>query len=188
MELARELRLRRERGYSHSEIAAKVNISDSYVSILLRLLDNGEERLIQAVERGEIPIAVAAEIAASDDGSLQQSLAEAYTSKRLRGKALLAARRLVEERRTRGKAMGTGSRKGKERKKVSADELVRTYRKEAQRQRVLAKKARVTELRLIFVANALKRLLADENFVNVLRAERLHDMPEYLADAVRRAA
>ncbi len=42
-------------------------------------------------------------------------------------------------------------------------------------------------MRLVFVANALKRLLSDENFVNRLRAEKLDTMPEYLAEAVRRA-
>jgi ParB family chromosome partitioning protein len=82
--------------------------------------------------------------------------------------------------------MRTGGRR--ERPKVTAEEVVRTYRKEIQRQKQLAKKARVTELRLVFVANALKRLLADENLVNLLRAEKLDNLPEYLADAIRRAA
>jgi ParB family chromosome partitioning protein len=157
MELVRELRTLRDRGYSHAAMAAKVHISESYVCMLLRLADHGEERLTRAVERGEIPIAVAVEIAVSDDTALQQSLADAYTSKQLRGKALLTARRLVEERRSRGKGMKSGGHR--EKSKLTADELVRTYRKETQRQRRLAKKARVTELRLVFVANALKRLL-----------------------------
>src|ERR1019366_5612673 len=74
MALVRELGALRERGYSHAESATKVGISGGYVSMLLRLLDNGEERLIRAVERGEVPIAVAIEIASSDDVSIQQSL------------------------------------------------------------------------------------------------------------------
>ena len=186
MELVRELRTLRDRGYTHAEIAAKVHISEGYVSMLLRLADNGEERLTRAVERGEIPIAVALEIAVSDDAAIQQSLADAYKSKQLRGKALIAARRLAEERRTRGKTMKTGGHR--EKSKMTAEELVRTYRKETQKQRRLAKKARVAELHLVFVANALKRLLGDDNFINLLRAEKLDTMPEYLADAVRRAS
>ena len=186
MELVRELRTLRDRGYTHADIAAKVHISEGYVSMLLRLADNGEERLTRAVERGEIPIAVAMEIAVSDDAAIQQSLAEAYKSKQLRGKALIAARRLAEERRSRGKTMKSGGHR--EKSKLTAEELVRTYRKETQKQRRLAKKARVTELRLVFVANALKRLLGDDNFINLLRAEKLDTMPEYLAEAVRRAA
>jgi ParB family transcriptional regulator, chromosome partitioning protein len=186
MALVRELHALRERGYSHAEIGTKVHLTESYVGMLLRLLDHGEERLLRAADRGEIPISVAVEIASSDDASIQQSLAEAYTSKQLRGKALLAARRLVEERRAIGKTMRKSGRH--ETTKVTADEIVKTYRKEVQRQKQLAKKARVTELRLVFVANALKSLLADENFLNLLRAEKLDNLPEYVADAIRRAA
>jgi ParB family transcriptional regulator, chromosome partitioning protein len=185
MALVRELHSLRERGYTNAQSAAKIGISESYVTLLLRLVDHGEERLIGAVERGEIPIAVAVEIASSDDAAIQQSLAEAYTTKQLRGKALLAARRLVEERRAIGKAMRTSGRK--EKPKITTEDVVKTYRKEIQRQKQLAKKARATELRLDFIASALKKLFGDENFVNLLRAEKLDNLPEYLADTIRRA-
>jgi ParB family chromosome partitioning protein len=184
MALVRELQSLRERGCTNAQSAAKIGISESYVTMLLRLVDKGEERLICAVERGEIPIAVAVEIASSDDSAIQQSLAEAYTTKQLRGKALLAARRLVEERRAIGKAMRTSGRK--EQPRVTTEEVVKTYRKEIQRQKQLARKARATELRLVFVASALKKLFADENFINLLRAEKLDNLPEYLADTIRR--
>jgi ParB family transcriptional regulator, chromosome partitioning protein len=169
MDLVRELRRYRDRGDTNAMIAEEVRISETYVCMLLRLIDQGEDRLIRAVDSNQIPIAVAAEIAASDDASIQKSLADAYTSKRLRGRALLVARRLVDERR-RDKGGASAPRpKGK----CTAEKLVRAYQKECKRQKRLAKQARVTEMRLIFVANALKRLLADENFVNLLRAEKL---------------
>lgn len=184
MDLVRELRRLRDRGETHAQIAEQIQVSAAYVSILLRLVDKGEDRLIRAVDSKQIPINVAAEIASSDDASVQKSLQEAYTSKRLRGKALLAARRLVEERR-RDK---TGGQAPRPKGKCTAEKLVRAYQKECRRQKRIAKQARVTEMRLIFVANALKRLMGDENFVNLLRAEKLENMPEYLAEAVRRAA
>jgi ParB family chromosome partitioning protein len=184
MDLVREIQALRNHGYTHEEVAEKVDISSGYISMLLRLIDKGEERLIHAVEKGQIPIAVATMIASSDDASIQQSLADAYTSKQLRGKALLTARKLVEERRDRK----AGASAPRPKTKLTAEKLVRTFQKECRRQKRLAKTARVTELRLVFVANALKRLLADDNFVNLLRAEKLDKMPEYLADAVRRAS
>ncbi len=183
MDLVRELRRLRDRGDTHAQIAEQIQVSAAYVSILLRLVDKGEDRLIRAVDSKQIPINVAAEIAASDDESIQKSLQEAYTSKRLRGKALLVARRLVEERR-RDK---TGAQAPRPKGKCTPEKLVRAYQKECRRQKRIARQARVTEMHLIFVANALKRLMADENFVNLLRAEKLENMPEYLADAVRRA-
>jgi ParB family chromosome partitioning protein len=184
MDLVREVQRLRDRGDTHAQIAEQIQVSAPYVSMLLRLIDNGEERLIRAVDSKQIPINVAVEIASSDDASIQKSLQDAYTSKRLRGKALLAARRLVEERR-RDK---TGGKAPQPKGRCTAEKLVRAYQKECRRQKRIAKQARVTEMRLIFVANALKRLMADENFVNLLRAEKLENMPEYLAEAVRRAA
>ncbi|MGO9838579.1 MAG: ParB/RepB/Spo0J family partition protein [Polyangiaceae bacterium] len=184
MDLVREIQAMRQQGLTHAQIAQKIDFSTTYVGMLFRLIDKGEECLIRAVERRQIPIAVATEIATSDDASIQQSLADAYTSRKLRGKALLIARRLVEDRR--GKKAGTEAPRPKT--KVTAEKLVRTYQKECRRQKRLAKAARVTETRLIFVANALKSLLGDENFVNLLRAEKLDKMPEYLADAVRSAS
>jgi hypothetical protein len=54
---------------------------------------------------------------------------------------------------------------------------VRAYRKETERQRLLVKKAGITQQRLLFVIKALRRLFADEHFVTLLRAERLRPSP-----------
>jgi ParB family chromosome partitioning protein len=59
------------------------------------------------------------------------------------------------------------------------------YRQEADRQKFLVKKARLTENRLLFVVSALKRLFHDENFLTLLRAEGLHTLPEYLAQKIQ---
>jgi ParB family chromosome partitioning protein len=186
LEFAREVQVLRERGHTQLQIAEKLDVSEAYVSMTLRLLQNGEERLIQGVERGEIPLAVAVEIAAADDEGVQKSLREAYESGKLRGHALVKARRLVEQRRSRGKSL-TRARAGRAgaKKELSADALVRTYNKEVQRQALLVKKARLCETRLTFIQTALRDLFADENFQTLLRAESLDTAPKYIRDRVR---
>jgi ParB family chromosome partitioning protein len=62
--------------------------------------------------------------------------------------------------------------------------LVRTYREETERQKLLVKKATLTQSRLLFVVNALRRLLADEHFVTLLRAEAMQTMPRLLAERI----
>ena len=181
--LVRELAKLEQQGLSQDEIGAKVGISGAYVSTLLNLLKNGEERLLRAVDRGEIPVSIAAQIAVSVDKDMQESLRVAYESGKLRGKALLRVRRLVEERRVRGKALRTRLKsKTKGGTAPTADDLVRTYRRETQRQALLVKKARLGEERLLFIESALKNLLADEHFKTLLRAEGLETMPKYLHD------
>jgi ParB family chromosome partitioning protein len=109
--------------------------------------------------------------AGNDDKSLQAALQDAYESGKLRGKPLMDVRRILDKRRTLGRSANKqGPRK---RADVSADALVRTYEREVERQRQLVRKAEYTQHCLMFVSGALRELLADENFVNLLRAEKL---------------
>jgi len=183
LELVSEIGALKQRGYSVAEIAAKTDFSTEYIYAICYLLDNGEERLINAVERGVIPHSVAMEIAKAKDGDVQEALAEAYEKKALPGNQMLAIRRIVEIRNTSGKGMhGRGSGAPRHRHRATADLLVRAYRKETDRQKALVKKATLAQGRLLFIVNALRRLLADEHFVTLLRAEAISSMPLPLAE------
>ena len=184
VELARDLVSLKERGHTLGYIAALTGVSESYVVQLIRLVENGEDRLVAAVERGDIPITAAIEIATSDDSAMQRSLQEAYDSGKLRGRSLLKVRRLIEERRSRGKDLGRpGSRHTKA---PSAQDLVRTLRRETQKQEMLVKKSRHCEQQLRFVLSALKDLLRNEHFQTLLRAEKLDALPKYLNEMIQK--
>ena len=172
-----------KRGYSAKEIARKTGLTIEYVRAIRRLIDEGEERLLIAVETGQIPMSVALEIAEADDEDVQEALADAYQKGLLRGRKLMAAKRLVEQRRRRGKAVKRGSSERGHRT-LSSEALVRAYEKEADRQRLLIKRADVTQSRLLFVVEAMRALLGDENFVTLLRAEGLTTMPRPLAELI----
>ncbi len=100
------------------------------------------------------------------------------------GNQVLAIRKIIEQRKTSGKAGRSGPREGSggPRVRVTADALVRAYRKETDRQKLLVKKAALTQSRLVFVVNALRRLLDDDHFVALLRAEAMHTLPRPLAE------
>lgn len=181
LELVREIGTLKDRGYSTQDIARKTDFTAEYVWAICFLLDHGEERLINAVERGVIPHSVAMEIARAEDGEVQQALADAYEAKALPGNQVIAIRRIIEQRRTSGKAGHSGSR-DYVRGRVTADALVRAYRKETDRQKLLVKKAALAQSRLLFVVNGLKRLLDDEHFVTLLRAEAMNTLPKPLAE------
>ena len=181
LELMREIGALKDRGYSLAEIARKTDFSPEYIWHICFLLENGEERLINAVERGLIPHTVAMEIAKAGDADVQGALAEAYENKALPGNQVLTIRRIIEQRRVSGKAGHSGSRGGI-RARVTAESLVRAYRKEADRQKLLVKKAALAQSRLLFVVNGLRRLLEDEHFVTLLRAEAMHTLPRPLAE------
>lgn len=182
VELLRDIQGLKQRGYSPEEVAQKTGLSFEYVRGVIRLLENGEHRLLRAVESGHIPISIAIEIAESDDEGVQRALQQAYESKLLRGRKLAAARRLVEQRRRRGKGFRSGGRR--EPGVVSSTELLRTYREDVEKKRLLIRKAEICRDRLVFVTQALRALLAEEGFVTLLRAEGLDTLPRNLADRI----
>lgn len=183
LELLHDIGELKKRGYSDTEIAKKTGLSYQYVHAVRGLLEQGEERLLVAVESGQIPLSIAIEIASADPDGAQEALAKAYEQGLLRGKKLLAAKRVIEQRQRRGKAhRRIASRRGGQR--MSSEKLVRAYEKEADRQRLLIKRAEITQNRLLFVIAAVRSLLADENFVTLLRAEGLETMPRPLAELI----
>jgi ParB family chromosome partitioning protein len=184
IELLREISNLKSRGYNTAEIARKIDLAKSYVVGIAHLLDHGEERLLAAVEKGRIPLSVAMQIANSDEAGIQRALCEAYEDKTLRGRKLLTVRKIIEQRKSKGKRLNQGSHR-KNQRVPSAEALVRVYRQEADRQKLLVKKARLTEHRLLFIVTALRKLLQDENFVTLLRAEKLDALPAYLAERIQ---
>ncbi|GAB3261402.1 ParB/RepB/Spo0J family partition protein [Chitinimonas naiadis] len=173
-----------EQGYTPKAIAEKTGLAPGYVHGILALLQHGEERLLIAVERGKIPLNAALAItgAGDDDGAIQAALQEAYESGKLRGKQLMAARKIIERRQTLGKS-ASRNMSGKK-ADVTTSSLVRTYESEVERQKSMVRKAEFTQQRLMFIVGALRELFSDENFVNLLRAESLATLPKYISERV----
>ena len=186
IDLLQDISTLRGRGYSDREIAPKIGVSVEYIHMIGTLLEKGEERLVTAVESGILPLNMAIEIAKSSDEDVQQALTLAYTEKKLRGKKLVAVRRIIEQRRRSGKHMHDsrfGRRDGAKRP-LTSESIIRVYRQEADRQKLLVKKAEVTQSRLLFIVEAIRELRDDENFANLLRAERLDSMPAFLEQRI----
>ena len=186
LELLAGIEQLQEKGYDKKAIAEKTGLSPDYVQGMLFLLKNGEERLLTAVGSGRIPLNAAITIAGAgnDDKAIQAALQDAYESGKLRGSQLIHARRVIERRRTRGRRMGGKAASRMQNEDVTTSSLVRNYKREVDRQKQLVRKAENTQRNLLFIAGALRQLLADENFGNLLRAEGLDTLPQYLADRV----
>ena len=180
LDLLRDIKGLKERGYSGPEIARKTHLSLKYVRGVLRLLESREHRLLRAVESGKLPVSVAVDIAEAKDSDVQDVLREAYENNQLRGGRLMAAKRLVEARQQYGKGQPSADRK--KRRTLSVESLIRTYQNDVEKKQVLLRKATATRNELMFITEALRKLLNDENFVTLLRAEGLATIPKNLSD------
>lgn len=182
LELIKEVGRLREQGYTHARIGEKIGFSAEYIHSISGLLERGEERLLDAVERGIIPHTIAAEISKADDAEVQRALTEAYEKGTLPGDQILAIRRIVDDRNLIGKgikSIRTGNRNASA---PTSAALVRAYQKEVDRQRQLLKKARLAQGRLALITSAIGRLLGEDHFVALLRAEGMATLPQPIAE------
>lgn len=94
LELLAGIRQLQESGYAPKAIAEKTGLTQQYVQGILTLLHQGEERLVVAVEKGQIPLNAALTIvgAGDNDEAIQAALQDAYEWGNLRGRQLMDAR------------------------------------------------------------------------------------------------
>jgi ParB family chromosome partitioning protein len=178
LDLLQDIGAMSERGYSIEATAKKTGLSYEYVYGVIRLLRKGEERLLRAVESGSIPITVAVQIAEADDSEVQGALQSAYEQNLLKGRKLVAARRLVELRRRRGKGMRLEHR---QKRPLSTQALVKAYEEDTQRKQDLIRRSELAKARLSFITEAIRSLIDDDGFFAILEEEDLITVPANLA-------
>lgn len=178
MDLIAEIQRLKSEGYSNMAIGEKLDIVHTLVGGLLTLMNSGEMRLLEATLQNKIPVGVAIDIAKANNAEAQRELLQAYETGQLNQFSIRTVRRVMEQRRLLGKKCARGNRQTR----PSADGLVNTYRREMQRQNNFIRRARICDNKLTFIVSALRKLTADENFINLLKAEGLLTMPKYLEE------
>ena len=176
----------RDQGNSLDDISLKTGLSSHYLQGILNLLDKGEDRVLDAVLHGRLPITIAAQIVTVDADGAQRLLMDAYEKKAMKQTTLSAFRRILEQRQCFGKSYANDAKiHGKRR--TTAEGLIAAYKQETQRQKLLIRKARICESRLLAIVAAFKALFTDENFITLLRAEDLETLPKFLAERIQRS-
>jgi ParB family chromosome partitioning protein len=173
-------------GNSLEEMARKTGLSEPYLQGILKLLEHDEERVLDAVLLGRLPITIAVQIAGVDDEAAQRMLIEAYERKAMKQTTLRTFRRLLDQRKCFGKGYANDARL-RARRRTTADGLILAYKQETQRQKLMVRKARACESRLLSLGAAFRALFADENFTTLLRAEDLDTLPKFLVERIQHA-
>jgi ParB family chromosome partitioning protein len=186
-DLLRGIEILQKQGYNARTIATKTGLASEYVQGILNLMAHGEERLLIAVECGQMPISLAIRIAESPEDE-QRVLKEVYDSKQLRGNRFLLAKKLIDRRRHFGKTIkgAIGHKTYKSDRSLSPQDVLKVYQREVDRKRLLVRKSDVASNCLMFVVEAMHQLLNDENFNNLLRAEELFTLPKPLVELLNK--
>ena len=183
LELLQSIKHLKKQGYEDEAIAAKTNLGKEYIRGIIRLLEQGEEYLVNAVEKGRIPLYQALNIASEDDAAVQRALAEAYESGELSGKKLVAVQKIISRRTHYGKGFSAPQR---ENTKISAEDLIAAYEKGAREKKRLLVQYNYINGVLDYASNILGRLLNDVHFTNQLKAVGMTDIPQAVTDMMKR--
>lgn len=180
-DLAREIVRLKEAGYSNVQIAKKLDMSDSTVGGYLALINSGEERLLSAALKGQIPLWIAIEISKTDGIEQQRAFLKAYENGEMKPAAIRVVKRLIDKRHFHGKSKvnvkpSPGSTPTK------PGEMVAIYQKQTQKMRALVQKSKACETKVLIIVSAFKHLLRDQDFIPLLRSQKLATLPKYLAE------
>lgn len=174
IEFARAVKEMHDHGMSMEQLSAITGKCIPYLEDYLRLLDQGEERLIRGVEDGMFPLSFALSVAHSADRSIQHLLMDAFDGGVVNSGNLGQVRRIIEDRLEKGKQLTS--------KKPPAPYTVDRLKSDI-RQMTKEKEAYVFEVgqresRLMRILVILKELRADAAFTKLLSAAGLNDQPE----------
>lgn len=184
LELLQSIKYLKSQGYADDAIAAKTNLGKEYIRGIIRLLEHGEEYLVSAVEKGRLPLYQAMTIALEDDTSIQMALTEAHETGVLSGKKLVAVQKIISRRSHYGKGLSSSKRDKKA--KITPEDLIAVYEKEAnEKKRLLAQSNYIKDV-LDCTSMVLRQLLNDVHFTNQLKAVGMSEMPRHVANIIGR--
>jgi len=174
IEFARALKQMHDYGMNWQQLMAITGKSQPYIQDYIRLVEQGEERLIKGVEEGVFPLVFAMSVAQSADRSIQHLLMDAFDSGVVNSNNLSRVRKIIEDRLEKGKELGS--------KKAAApytvEKLKSDIRNITRQKEAFVFEAGQRESRLMQILVALNNLRADETFRRLLKGEDLTEEPE----------
>ena len=171
---ARALKEMRDYGMSWKELSAITGKSQEYLSGYVRLVEQGEERLIKGVEDKVFPLSFAISVAQSSDRSIQHLLMDAFDGGVVNTTNLPRVRKIIEDRLEKGKTLGSK----KAGSPYTVDRLKRDIRKITREKESFVYEVGQRENRLMRILVAMQRLRQDETFTDLLKTAGLADGPQ----------
>lgn len=171
MHFARELKSLHDEGWTYTKIATIACRSIEYIRQYIKLVENGEDRLIQGVEQDVIPISFAVLVAQADDATIQNVLMDAFDQGIVNSNNFARARAIINARMDRRKRRSVGSEEYTV-ATLTEDIATATHAKDS-----FAREAQGKESRLYMLLDGLTVLWDDRPFVHLLQSEGLEKRP-----------
>lgn len=173
MEFARELKHLHDEGWEYEQIARVACRTTEYIRQYIRLVENGEERLIQGVEQEVFPISFAVLVASTEDAGIQNVLMDAFDHAIVNSQNFARARAIIRSRMDRRKRRG-----GQEAAEYTVATLTNDIANTVQAKESYVREVQGKESRLFALLDGIEILRQDPAFLELLQAEGLGERPE----------
>ncbi len=175
MEYARSLKTMFDMNISLDQLSAITGKTPEYVRSFIRLMEQGEERLIKGVEDGIFSMNFALNVAQSSDRSVQHLLMDAFDNGVVTTTNLGCVRRIIEDRLQKGRSLSSGKRAEPP---YTVDKLKYDIRQITRQKEAFVYEVGQKENRLFRILMALKKLSDDVRFTSMLKSEDLTEQPQ----------
>jgi ParB family chromosome partitioning protein len=174
MDFARELKRLHDAGWEDDKLAMVACKSAEYIRQYIRLVENGEERLVQGVEQDIFPISFAILVAGTDDTGIQNVLMDAFDQGIVNCSNFAKARALIGARMDKRKRRGANTQAGE----YTVATLTHDITDATQARDSYVREAQAKESRLFVLLDGLTTLWQDPGLLKLLTAEGLDKRPE----------
>ncbi len=175
MDFARELKRLRDEGWEYKDIAKVACKTEKYIREYIRLVEQGEERLIHGVETGVFPIKFAIQVATTDDSQIQNILMDAFDDGVVTTNNFGHARRIITARSKR-------TRKSSSEKEYTVGQLKHDIAETTRVKTSYVREAKSKESRFMTLLSGINTLFQDATLVALLRKQNLDKRPELAGD------
>ncbi len=175
MDFARELKRLRDEGWEFPRIAQVACKSEHYIRDYIRLVEQGEERLIHGVENGIFPIKFAIQVASTEDSQIQNVLMDAFDAGLVTTTNFGQARRIIS-------ARAKQSKKSPASRDYTVGQLQQDIAETTRVKTSYVREAKSKENRFMTLLSGVNTLFRDAGLIELLKKQNLDRRPELSGD------
>jgi ParB family chromosome partitioning protein len=175
MDFARELKQLHDEGWDYQQIGAIALKSESFIREYIRLVEQGEERLIQGVEQNVFPITFAVQVASASDAQIQHVLMDAFDEGLVTTNNFAQARKIIT-------ARSRENRKRQHGPEYSVSQLKQDIEDATHAKTSYIREAKSKEHRFVALLTGINTLWKDAEFVRLVNGAKLSERPQLAGD------
>lgn len=170
MDFARELKRLHDEGWDYKQIAKIACKGEEYIRSYIRLVEQGEERLIHGVESGIFPIKFATQVASTEDSQIQGVLMDAFAEGIVTTNNFGQARRIIA-------ARAKTSKKSAASRDYTVSQLQHDIAETTRVKTSFVREAKSKENRFMTLLAGVNTLFQDTRLVELLQRQNLEKRP-----------